>query len=88
MMPASRSPAVAAFARRSSRSTLPWASQATTVTDMPAITAEAALVPWAEDGMRHTVRPSSPRDRWYALMASRPASSPCDPALGCSETAS
>ena len=29
---------------------------------MPAITADAALVPWAEDGMRHTSRAGSPRD--------------------------
>ena len=67
---------------------MPSASQATTTTDMPAITALAALVPCADDGMRHTVRPVSPLARWYARMASSPASSPCDPALGCSDTAS
>ena len=36
----------------------------TTTTFMPASTAEAAFVPWAEDGMRHTVRCSSPFARW------------------------
>ena len=30
----------------------------------------------------------SPRSAWYARIASRPASSPCEPALGCSDTAS
>ena len=33
---------------------------------MPAITALAALVPCAEDGIRQTVRCSSPLARWYA----------------------
>ena len=41
---------------RSSRSTLPSASQATTTTRMPAITALAALVPCALDGIRQTSR--------------------------------
>ena len=35
---------------KSSTSTLPCWSQATTTTRMPAMTAEAALVPWAEPG--------------------------------------
>jgi hypothetical protein len=30
----------------------------------------------------------APRLLWYARMTSRPAYSPCEPALGCSETAS
>ena len=45
-------------------STLPSASQATTTTRMPAMAALAALVPWAEDGMRQTSRCASPRARW------------------------
>ena len=53
-----------ACARRSPRSTLPSSSQATTTTRMPAITALAALVPWARDGIRQMSRCSSPRDRW------------------------
>ena len=36
----------------------------TTTTCIPAITAEAAFVPWADDGIRQTVRPSSPLARW------------------------
>ena len=41
---------------RSTRSTLPSLSQATTTTRMPAMTALAALVPCALDGMRQTSR--------------------------------
>ena len=59
-----RSPCSATLARRSSRSTLPSSSQATTTTRMPAMTALAALVPWAEAGMRQTSRSASPRLRW------------------------
>ena len=55
---------------------------------MPAITADAALVPCALDGIRQTVRAPWPLARWYARIASSPASSPCDPAFGCSDTAS
>jgi hypothetical protein len=58
----------------------------TMTTFMPAMTADAAFVPCADPGMRHTVRWSSPRLRWYARMASSPASSPCEPALGWMET--
>ncbi len=54
---------------------------------MPAITALAALVPCALSGIRHTSRWASPRLRWYARMVSSPAYSPCEPALGCSDTA-
>ena len=50
-----------ALARRSARSTLPSSSQATTCTVIPAITALAGLVPWAELGIRQTCRPPSPR---------------------------
>ena len=46
----------AAFARRSSTSTLPCASHATTTTCMPAITALAGLVPCADAGMSTTSR--------------------------------
>ena len=42
--------------------TLPASSQATTTTRIPAITADAAFVPCAEDGMRQTSRSVSPRD--------------------------
>src|SRR3954454_16854605 len=44
----------AIFASRSAMSTLPASSQATTTTRMPAMTALAALVPCALDGIRHT----------------------------------
>ena len=53
-----------ALARRSPRSTLPSASHATTTTWSPAITALAAFVPCALEGMRQTVRAWSPRLRW------------------------
>ena len=82
MIAASSEPCLSTFARRSSTSTSPFSRQATTTTFMPAITADAAFVPCAEDGMRQTVRSSSPRERWYSRMASRPAYSPWLPALG------
>ena len=41
---------------RSSRSTLPWSSHSTTTTRMPAIAADAAFVPCADAGIRHTSR--------------------------------
>ena len=69
MIAASRSPTEAVFARTSSRSTLPRSSQFTTTTSMPAITALAAFVPCALEGIRQTVRASSPRDRWYPRIA-------------------
>ncbi len=70
-------------------STLPViGSVLTTTTFIPAMTALAAFVPWALEGMRQMRRSASPRERWYAAMASRPASSPCEPALGWRETAS
>ena len=52
----------AAFASRSARSTLPLSSHLTTTTRIPAIAADAALVPCAEAGIRHTSRSDSPRD--------------------------
>ena len=48
------------WARRSSRSTVPSSAALTTTTFMPAITAEAALVPCADDGIRQTSRSPSP----------------------------
>ena len=60
----------------------------TTATRKPASTALAAFVPWAEEGIRQTSRPASPREAWYPLIASRPASSPWDPAFGWTDTAS
>src|SRR2546423_1348212 len=49
------------LARKSFTSTSPLVSQATTTTSIPAMLAEAGLVPWAEEGMRHTLRCGSPR---------------------------
>lgn len=51
------------FARRSSTSISPSSAVFTTTTFMPAMTALAAFVPCAEDGIRHTVRCSSPAAR-------------------------
>ena len=45
-------------------STSPWSAVFTTTTFMPAITAEAALVPCALDGIRQTVRACWPLARW------------------------
>ena len=56
-MIAARSSACAShWARRSSRSTEPSSAAFTTTTRMPAITADAALVPCADDGIRQTSR--------------------------------
>merc|ERR1719353_129926 len=54
----------------------------------PAMTADAGFVPWADTGMRHTLRWPSPIDCWYARIARRPAYSPEAPELGCTLTAS
>lgn len=51
------------LARRSWTSISPSSAVFTTTTFMPAITALAALVPCAEDGMRQMVRCSSPLAR-------------------------
>ena len=45
-------------------STEPSSADFTTTTFIPAITAEAALVPWADDGIRQTRRSPSPLARW------------------------
>src|SRR5918995_1383941 len=75
-------------ALRVAPSTKTWPPRPRPTPRTPAITAEAALVPWADAGIRHTSRGPSPRLRWYSRMASSPASSPCEPALGWSDTAS
>ncbi len=67
---------------------MPSSEAATTTTRIPASTAEAALVPWALEGIRHTSRAWSSRDRCHPRMASSPASSPWEPALGWSDTES
>ena len=77
-----------AFCRSSSLLMLPSASVLTLTIFMPAMTADAGLVPCAEVGMMHTLRCESPRDWWYARMAIRPAYSPLAPELGCSDTLS
>ena len=69
----------AALASRSARSTLPSSSQATTTTRMPAICADAGLVPCADAGIRQTsrcafaargvVRPDDQQSRVLALRA-------------------
>ena len=64
MIAASASAWGSILARRSSRSTDPSSVALTTTTFIPAITAEAALVPWADDGIRQTRRSVSPRDAW------------------------
>ena len=64
MIAASVSACWSHFASRSSRSTDPSSEAFTTTTFIPAMTADAALVPWAEDGIRHTSRPVSPLARW------------------------
>ena len=65
----------------------PWASVFTTTTLMPAMTALAGLVPWADCGIKHTVRCASFRDACQARITSSPVYSPCEPALGWSDTA-
>ncbi len=54
---------------------------------MPAIDADAGLVPCALAGMRQMSRWPSPRVSWCLRMTSSPASSPCAPELGCRLTA-
>ena len=73
----------AAFALRSAMSTLPSSSQPIATIRMPAIAADAGLVPWAETGIRQTSRAPSPFDAWYARIERRPAYSPLAPELGC-----
>jgi hypothetical protein len=61
---------------------------ATTTTRIPAITELAAFVPWALLGIRQTSRSGAPVLRWYARIASNPASSPWLPAFGWTDTES
>ena len=64
------------------------ASGACEVGCLPAMMAEAGLVPCADTGMMHTLRCLSPFARWYWRMVMSPAYSPLAPLLGCRETAS
>ena len=48
----------------------------------------AGFVPWAVSGIDDLASRSSPRSSKYARISVRPVSSPCDPAAGCSVTAS
>jgi len=66
----------------------PRASQATTTTSMPAMMAEAGLVPWAEEG---SGTPCGAARRARRDSRGSPVVrhiSPCAPELGCSEIAS
>ena len=47
---------------KSSMLTLPFSSHSTTTTFIPAITADAAFVPCALDGIKQIVRALSPRE--------------------------
>ena len=73
-------------ARRSSRSIPPRELVASLTTSRPAIVTVAGLVPCEVSGVRTLHRCVSPRDSWYARVSRSPASSPCEPAEGCSET--
>jgi hypothetical protein len=84
---ARRSEWASAFAFRSARSMFPSSSHFTTCTFIPAMTAEAGFVPWAEEGMRQTSRCASPRSRCQARITRSPVYSPWAPELGCRETA-
>ena len=53
-----------ALALKSSKSMLPSSSDLTMTHLRPAITAEAGFVPWAETGIKHTLRWPSPIDCW------------------------
>ena len=61
MAAASLSPAASALAVKSARSISPFPAAATTTTSIPAICAEAGLVPCAETGIRQISRSRSPR---------------------------
>ena len=64
----------------------PSSALATATTFSPASAADAALVPWADAGMSTMSRAPSPLATWNRRMASSPANSPCEPALGCTDT--
>ena len=54
----------------------PRSSHCKGTTVIPAITAEAGLVPWAEVGTKQIFRCESLRASWYARMVINPAYSP------------
>ena len=56
MSAASALPCSSIFALMSDTETFPFASQSITTTFIPAITADAAFVPWALDGIRQILR--------------------------------
>mmetsp|Transcript_75958 Transcript_75958/g.183653 ORF Transcript_75958/g.183653 Transcript_75958/m.183653 type:complete len:234 (-) Transcript_75958:1843-2544(-) len=84
---ASSSACLSALARRSSMSISPSSVLFTTTTSMPAMAADAGLVPCALTGMRHLLRWPCPVERRYSRMASSPAYSPAAPLLGCVDIA-
>ena len=67
---------------------LPLESTPVVTTFIPAMTADAGLVPWADVGMMPIFLLPSPLDLWKPLMAISPAYSPAAPELGCRETES
>ncbi len=69
-------------------SMLPLESTPVVTTFIPAMTADAGLVPWADVGMMQIFLLPSPLDLWKPLMAISPAYSPAAPELGCRETES
>ena len=75
-------------ARNASRSTPPSGAEVMLTVRKPAMEAVAGFVPWAESGIRTSVRSRSPRARWYARTMRIPVSSPWAPAAGWSVTAS
>ena len=53
---------------------------------MPAITALAGLVPWAEEGIKAIFLCESPLLKWYWRITIKPVYSPCAPLFGWKET--
>lgn len=51
----------------------------TSCMSIPAICADAGFVPCADVGIKQTFLSSSPRCRWYFIIAHSPANSPCEP---------
>jgi hypothetical protein len=74
-------------ARNPSRSMPPSGAALIEIVRRPAIVAVAGFVPCAESGTSTSVRPVSPRDRWYSRIIRMPVSSPWAPAAGWSVTA-
>ena len=69
--------------RKSSTSMLPSGSVAVTIILKPAIVLEAGFVPWADAGIRITLRCPCPWAMWYCLITISPVYSPAAPELGC-----